>query len=219
MNRLYNAVKLDFRTAKAILPPFALVLGIAVFIGVVTKQPFISIVIAMMIASQVGSTIFQVNEKNNLDKLYGILPLRKFERAMARYLYALIMGACSVVFATVSSLILYRALDIKMDTLLFLTVLGLAFLYYCFSVSISYPILIRFSFSRAYAYTIIPIFLMFFLVYSFATNAGFLSAASKIVPFFAAHQYLIILCCVGLGLVLLLVSLSITYSLSKKKEL
>jgi hypothetical protein len=210
---------LDFRSAKSILPPFALVLGIAVFIGVVTKQPFVTIVMAMMVASQVGSTIFQVNEKNNLDKLYGILPLRKFERAMARYLYALILGVCSVVFATVAALILYRALDIKMDTLPFLTVLGLAFVYYCFSVSVLYPILIRFSFSKAFAFSIIPILLMFFLVYFFATNAGFLSAASKIVPFFAAHMYLIILCCVGLGLVLLLVSLSITYSLSKKKEL
>jgi ABC-2 type transport system permease protein len=220
MNRLYNAVKLDLYTTKAILSPFALTLGLAVVIGVLTKQPFVTMVVAMVFTTQLGSTIFfQVNEKNNLDKLYGILPLRKIERVLARYLYALILEICSVAFATVAALILYRALGVTMDTLAFLTVSGLTFVYYCFSVAILYPVLIQFAFSKGYLFSMVPIILMVFLVYLIGTNSGFLTSVSKIVPFFAAHPYLIILFSVGAGLVFFVVSFLIAYPLSKKKEL
>lgn len=219
MNRLYNAVKLDFRSAKAILPPFGLTLVISIAIGALLRQPFATLVIAMMFTTQIGSMIFQLSEKNNLAKLYGILPLRKIERVLARYLYALILETGSAVIAIIAALILYRALDIALDILPFLTVLGLSFAYYCFSVAFLYPILIRFTFSKGHLFSMIPIFLMFFLIYAFAKDSAFLAAANKIVPFFTAHQYLIILFSVIIGIVILAVSFLIAIPLAKKEEL
>ena len=219
MNRLYNAVKLDLYTAKASLPTFAIAIIAVIFIGAAAKQPSVITAIAMMFATALGSTIFQVNEKNNLDKLYGVLPLKKLERVLARYLYALILGICCAAIVTIASLILYRVLNITMDTLPFLAILGFSFAYYCFAVGISYPIFTRFSFSKAYIFTIAPIFLLFFLLMFLSKQPDFLTNISKAVQFFSAHQYLIILCCAGVGLVFLAVSLSITYPLSRKREL
>lgn len=176
--------------------------------------------IAMMFATALGSTIFQINEKNNLDKLYGILPLKKLERVLARYLYALIVGLCCAAIVTIAALILlYRVLNITMETLPFLAVSRFSFAYYCFAVGISYPIFTRFSFSKAYIFTIAPIFLLFFLLIFLSKQPNFLTYISKAVQFFSAHQYLIILCCLGVGLVFLAISLLIAYSLSRKKEL
>lgn len=219
MNRLYSAVKLDLYTAKASFPTFAIAIIAVIFIGAATKQPSVITAIAMMFATALGSTVFQINEKNNLDKLYGVLPLKKLERVLARYLYALILGICCAAIMTIVALVLYRALNITMETLPFLAVLGFSFAYYCFAVGISYPIFTRFSFSKAYIFTIAPIFLLFFLLMFLSKQPGFLTDMGKAVQFFSAHPYLIILCCVGVGLVFLAVSLSIAYSLSRKKEL
>lgn len=219
MNRLYNAIKLDLYTAKASLPTFAIAIIAVIFIGAATKQPSVITAIAMMFATALGSTIFQINEKNNLDKLYGVLPLKKLERVLARYLYALIVGICCAAFMMIAALILYRALNITMETLPFLAVSGFSFAYYCFAVGVSYPIFTRFSFSKAYIFTIAPIFLLFFLLIFLAKQPGFLTTMSKAVQFFSAHPYLIILCFFGTGLVFLAVSFPIAYSLSKKKEL
>ncbi|SHN74621.1 ABC-2 transporter permease [Desulfitobacterium chlororespirans] len=219
MNRVYNAVKLDLYTVKASLPVFAIEIIAVIFIGAATKQPSVITAIAMMFATALGSTIFQINEKNNLDKLYGILPLKKLERVLARYLYALILGICCAAIMAVVALILYRALNITLETLPFLAVLGFSFAYYCFAVGISYPIFTRFSFSKTYIFTIAPIFLLFFLLMFLFKQPGFLTGMSKALQFFSAHQYLIILCCVSVGLVFLAVSLPIAYLLSRKKEL
>lgn len=219
MNRLYNAVKLDLYTAKASLPTFGIVIIAVIFIGAATRLPPVITMIAMMFATGLGGTIFQVNEKNNLDKLYGVLPLKKLERVLARYLYALILGISCAAIMTIAALILYRALNITMETLPFLAVSGFSFTYYCFAVGISYPIFTRFSFSKAYIFTIAPIFLLFFLLMFLSKQPDFLTNMSSTVQFFSAHQYLIILCCVGVGLVFLAISLPIAYLLSKKKEL
>ena len=219
MNRLYSAVKLDLYTAKSSLPTFAIAVIAVIFIGAVTKQPSVITAIAMMFATALGSTVFQINEKNNLDKLYGVLPLKKLERVLARYLYALILGICCTAIMAIAAMILYRALNITMETLPFLAVLGFSFVYYCFAVGISYPIFTRFSFSKVYIFTMAPMFILFFLLILLSKQPGFLTDMSKAVQFFSAHQYLLILCCVGVGLVFLAISLSISYSLSRKKEL
>lgn len=219
MNRVYNAVKLDLYTAKSSLPTFAIAVIAVIFIGTVTKQPSVITAIAMMFATALGSTVFQINEKNNLDKLYGVLPLKKLERVLARYLYALILGICCTAIMAIATMILYRALNITMETLPFLAVLGFSFAYYCFAVGISYPIFTRFSFSKVYIFTMAPMFILFFLLILLSKQPGFLTDMSKAVQFFSAHQYLLILCCVGVGLVFLAISLSISYSLSRKKEL
>ncbi len=219
MNRVYNAVKLDLYTAKSSLPTFAIAVIAVIFIGAVTKQPSVITAIAMMFATALGSTVFQINEKNNLDKLYGVLPLKKLERVLARYLYALILGICCTAIMAIAAMILYRALNITMETLPFLAVLGFSFAYYCFAVGISYPIFTRFSFSKVYIFTMAPMFILFFLLILLSKQPGFLTDMSKAVQFFSAHQYLLILCCVGVGLVFLAISLSISYSLSRKKEL
>lgn len=219
MNRLYNAVKLDLYTAKASLPTFSIAIIAVIFICAATKQPSIITAIGMMFATALGTTIFQINEKNNLDKLYGVLPLKKFERVLACYLYALILGLFCAAILTIAALILYRALNIAMDTLPFLAVLGFSFAYYCFAIGISYPIFTRFSFSKAYIFTIAPIFLLFFLLMFLSKQPGFLTDMGRAAQFFSAHPYLLLLCCAGVGLVFLAGSLSIACSLSIKKEL
>lgn len=119
MNRVHSAVKLDLYTAKASLPTFAITVIAVIFIDAATKQPSVIMAIAMMFATALGSTIFQISEKNHLDKLYGVLSLKKLERVLARYLYALILGVGCAAITTAAALVLYRVLHIPMDALPF----------------------------------------------------------------------------------------------------
>ena len=60
---------------------------------------------------------------------------------------------------------------------------------------------------------------MFFLIYVLAKNSTFLATATKMVPFFTTHQFLIILFSVIIGIVILAVSFLIAILLAKKEEL
>lgn len=54
-------------------------------------------IFTMVFAVTSCGTVFSTHEKSRSDKLYGILPLKKSEMIIGRYLYALIIGAVYVV--------------------------------------------------------------------------------------------------------------------------
>lgn len=216
MNRIFNAVKLDLYTAKASLPTFIVTVIAVIFVGGATRQPSVITAIAMMFATALGSTVFQISEKNHLDKLYGILPLKKREQVLGRYLYAGILGIGCAAVTAAAALILYRVLHIPMNLLPFFAVLGGSFAYYCFAVGISYPIFTRFSFSGTYILTLAPIFILFFLLVFLSKQPGFLNGMGKAARFFSGFPYGILLCGVGIGLVFLAVSLPIACVMSRR---
>ena len=153
-----------------------------------------------------------------MNRLYNAVKLDLYTAKASLPTFAIAIIAV-IFIGAIATLILYRSLNIPMDTLSFLAVSGFSFAYYCFAVGIFYPIFTRFSFSKAYIFTIAPIFLLFFLLIFLSKQPGFLIDMGVAVQFFSDHPYLLLLCCAVVGLVFLTVSFLIAYSLSRKKEL
>ena len=117
MNRILNATKLDFLAGKPTLRLTALLLIFAVVIGALSKGSIYTMIFTMVFAVTSSGSIFSIHEKGHSDKLYGILPLKKSEMIMGRYLFALIIGAVYVVIAGVLGLIMSRITGDNLDTL------------------------------------------------------------------------------------------------------
>ena len=61
------------------------------------------------IAMTTGYT-FSVTEKNSMERLYGILPVKKSEMVMGRYLFVVVLGAIALVVSLITQPIVLRAL-------------------------------------------------------------------------------------------------------------
>lgn len=206
MNRTLNATKLDFFASKSALGMTAILLLIGIVIGALAHGPIYTMIFTMVFSVTSCGSIFSIHEKSHSDKLYGILPLKKSEVILGRYLYALIIGAVYTVIAGILGLVMSQIMNVSMDSFTFWTTLMLAFIYFSFSVSVSYPIYLKFSFSKAYIFTMLPMYVIAVLILVLSKKTNFIGDFGKAMQFFMNNQILIPLFGILTGLILLVVS-------------
>lgn len=219
MNRILNATKLDFFAGKSALSMTAILLLIGIVIGALTHGPIYTMIFTMVFAVTSCGSIFPTHERSHSDKLYGILPLKKSEMITGRYLYALIIGAVYTVISGILGVIMSRVMNVYLDSFTFWTTLMLAFIYFSFAVSVSYPIYLKFSFSKAYIFTMLPMYVIAVLILVLTKKTNFISNIDQVMGFFTDNQILIPIFGILIGLILLTISALIANLIYTKKEI
>lgn len=219
MNRILNAAKLDFLAGKSALKMTAMLLFFAIAIGALTKGPIYTMIFTMVFSVTSCGAIFSIHEKSHSDRLYGILPLKKSEMIMGRYLYALIIGGVYVVIAGILGCIMSRITGNNLDALSYWSTLALAFIYFSFAVGISYPIYLKFSFAKAYVFTMLPMYIIAVLILVLTKKTNFISDVGQVIQFFTDNQALIPLMGILIGLVILVISALISNLIYTRKEI
>ena len=191
MNRILNATKLDFLAAKSALKMTAILLLIGIVIGALAQGSIYTMIFTMVFSVTSCGSIFPMHERSHSDKLYGILPLKKSEMIMGRYLYALIIGAVYVVIAAILGCIMSRVTGDNLDALNYWATLALAFIYFGFAVGVSYPIYLKFSFAKAYVFTMLPMYIIAVLILVLTKKTNFISNLGHVIQFFTANQVLV----------------------------
>ena len=72
---------------------------------------------AMCFIAMTTGYAFSVTEKNSMERLYGILPIKKSEMVTGRYLFVLALGALALVVALITQPIVLRAMGENVGTL------------------------------------------------------------------------------------------------------
>jgi ABC-2 type transport system permease protein len=173
----------------------------------------------MVFAVTSSGTVFSIHEKNHSDKLYGILPLKKSEMIIGRYLFALIIGVVYSVISGILGIIMSRIMNAHLDSFTFWSTLMLAFIYFCFASGISYPIYLKFSFAKAYVFTMMPMYVIAVLMLFLTKKTNFISNLNKIIRFFTDNPVLIPIFGILIGLILLTVSALIANLIYTRKEI
>jgi hypothetical protein len=173
----------------------------------------------MLFATYMGGGLFSVYEKNNVDRLYGILPLKKSEIVAGRYIYALVIGLAGIILAGAAYPLISRIVSVPFDKLSWFMYVAISFLYYCFAAGVQYPIYMRVPFSKASVYAMVPMILVYVGIILFTQRTDFLSNVNAFTQFFSTHQPLILVCGFGIGLILLAVSAFISRAVYAFKEL
>jgi ABC-2 type transport system permease protein len=219
MNRILNATKLDFYAGKSVLRMTAILLLIGIVIGVVSKGPMYTMIFTMVFAVTSCGSIFPTHERSHSDKLYGILPLKKAEMIMGRYLYALIIGAVYTVTSGILGIVMSRIMNVSLDSFTFWSTLMLAFIYFSFAVGVSYPIYLKFSFAKAYVFTMLPMYVIAVLILFLTKKTNFISNLGQVIRFFTDNQAIIPILGILIGLSLLAVSALIANLIYTRKEI
>lgn len=219
MNRILNATKLDFFAGKSALRMTAILLLIGIVIGTVAHGPIYTMIFTMVFSVTSCGAIFSIHEKSRSDKLYGILPLKKSEMIMGRYLYALIIGAAYTVIAGILGFVMSRIMNVSLDSSTFWITLMLAFIYFSFAVGVAYPIYLKFSFAKAYIFTMLPMYVIAVLILLLTKKTNFISDLSQVVRFFTDKQALIPIFGILIGLILLTISALVANLIYTRKEI
>jgi ABC-2 type transport system permease protein len=219
MNRTLNATKLDFFAAKSALGMTAILLLIGIVIGALAHGAIYTMIFTMVFSVTSSGSVFSIHEKSHSDKLYGILPLKKAEMIMGRYLYALIIGAVYVVIAAILGLIMSRVTGDNLDALNYWATLALAFIYFGFAVGVSYPIYLKFSFAKAYVFTMLPMYVIAVLMLVLSKKTNFISDLGHVIQFFTDNLVLVPIFGILGGLILLAVSALIANLIYTRKEI
>ena len=220
MANILKSIMLDHAVLKAHYKIFMGVYVLAAIIAIVFKAPAITIPVVIVVAAPFMSVYFFVYARNNLSKLYGILPLRRSEVVIGRYTYALLFGILNEVFSGILAYILSQILNVGISYLEFLIFFSAGFLYVCLYISIQLPLYFRFPFSKVYIFSNLPVYLVaVFLVYLFK-RTNFLHQLSQGIQYFSSNQTMIwVITGIGLGLILVMISSSFSRLICQKNEL
>jgi hypothetical protein len=214
-------MKLDFYAGKSMLRLTVALAIIAIIVGVVAHGPEYAMFFTMIFGVTSVGSVFSVHEKSHSDKLYGILPLKKGEMILGRYLYGLIIGVAYIIFAAILGFVMWQIMgaSANLTTLGYWATLGAGFTYFGFAMGVVYPIYFKFSFAKAYIFTMIPMYIIaiLFLILT-RKNSSFTSDIGQIIKFFTDHLALAPIFGVLGGLVLLGISLLISNFIYTRQE-
>jgi hypothetical protein len=220
MANIFKSSRLDHAVLKVYYKIFMMVYVLAAFIAIVFKAPVVTIPVVTVVAAPFISVYFFVYERNNLGKLYGILPLRRSEVVIGRYTYALLFGMLNEILSGFLATILSQILHVGISYQEFLIFFSAGFLYICLYISIQLPLYFRFHYSKVYIFSNLPIYLVAVtLVYLFKRTI-FLHQLSQTIQYFFSHQTMTwVITGIGLGLLLLLISCPLASLIRQRSEL
>jgi len=220
MNNIFQVLKLDYFTIKTAYSKIIVVYFISILLGLLT-QPFMPIILIMFYCVSFSGLTFSIIEKNNCEKLYGILPIQRKEIIAGRYLYAFISGIINLVISIILAYIIAAFLIQQIDAFTLSLSITFSFCYYCFAVGISYPVYYKIGFSKSYIFITLPLYLLILLIVflSEKIGSGFIETIEQILQYFSNHFILFLLFGFILGVFMLIISAVISYGIFKNSEI
>jgi peptidoglycan/LPS O-acetylase OafA/YrhL len=217
MNNILKSIKLDHDIMKSRYPMFIIDI-IGVFFAVITKIPMYGALIIMVISTPIAGQYFFEYEKNNLEKLYGVLPLRKSDVVIGRYLYALCIIVINGIIAAMVAYIVSIFTNKGMSGPEFLIYLSIGFLYACLMTAVIFPLYFKFSFSKVYIFSNLPFYLIFVILFAFTRKTNVLKQTGPVTQYLASNLCMIAAIGLCLGLILLALSCLLSCALIEENR-
>ena len=218
MNSVFRALKLDYCIIKTSYSKLIMIYLISILLGLLT-QPMMPIIMIMFFGVSFSGLAFSIIEKNASEKLYGILPIHRREIIAGRYLYGFISGIANLIISIILAYIIAIFSKQKIDIFMLSLSITLAFCYYCFAVSISYPIYFKIGFSKSFIFLTLPLCLFIPFIAFLFEKTNFLETVAHILQYFFNHYILLLFYVFILSIFMLIISAFISYNIFKNKEL
>lgn len=110
MSNAWKAAKLDLSLVK----PYIKAIGFAIFFPIVfvviDRSLLVGVSFAMCLIAVMTGYPFSITEQNGMERLYGVLPAKKSELVIGRYLLVLALGAFTLTASLITQPIVLRAM-------------------------------------------------------------------------------------------------------------
>ena len=110
MSNTLKATKLDFSLVKPYIKVIGFTMLLPIAFAAINRSILTGVSFAMCFIAMTTGYTFSVTEKNSMERLYGILPIKKSEMVTGRYLFVLALGALALVVSLITQPIVLRAM-------------------------------------------------------------------------------------------------------------
>ena len=110
MSNIWRFVKLDFSLARPYVKTICFTIALPVVFAAINRSLMTGISFAMCFTAMISRSMFAITEKNDMERLYGILPVRKSELVVGRYVFIIIMGLLALIFSLITHPVILSSL-------------------------------------------------------------------------------------------------------------
>jgi ABC-2 type transport system permease protein len=110
MSNILKATKLDFSLVRPYFKVIGFTMLLPIAFAAINRSIFTGVSFAMCFIAMTTGYTFSITEKNSMERLYGILPVKKSEMVIGRYLFVLALGALALVVSLITQPIVLRVI-------------------------------------------------------------------------------------------------------------
>ncbi len=156
MNKVLKMLTLDFSLIK----PYSkslLIAFLAPLVVLYTTKDFVSgLVVCMSILAMTSNYTFSVAEKNDLNRLYGLIPVTKKDIVNGRYLFTALTGVFAVICVTILNTLIMTVSKISFSIEDLIVALSVGLGIYMFFTAIQLPGFFKFGAIKGRFISFIP---------------------------------------------------------------
>ena len=102
MSNIWKSAKLDFSLVKPYVKTICFTMVLPVVFAAINRSLLTGLSFAMCFIAMTTGYTFSITEKNSMERLYGILPIRKSDMVIGRYIFIIIMGLTALIFSLIA---------------------------------------------------------------------------------------------------------------------
>ena len=110
MSNMLKATKLDFSLVRPYFKVIGFTMLLPIAFAAINRSILTGVSFAMCFIAMTTGYTFSITEKNSMERLYGILPVKKSEMVIGRYLFVLALGALALVVSLINQPIVLRVI-------------------------------------------------------------------------------------------------------------
>lgn len=214
MRDIIKAIRLNLLLGKNVVKFLIYFIFISTLLTYSNKNLLVGILTSMTLIPMKGvSLIFQYEEKTDIRKLYGFLPIKKYNLVLGRYFYIIIIGLFSLFFSLFFQILLLEYLNINLTSIEVTQSILLGTSFYIFNIALQIPGFYKFGTITGSYLSYIPLIFFMVGIYSIGEFTDF---RFKAISLFFNNLTSILLFSLLISMILLLVS--IIFSLLIYKE-
>lgn len=157
MSAVVAMARVDLLSSRPYLRQGLLLIVAAGFLGLTMNDPVIVVPMMAVYAVLISAYPFAIADKNDLDTLYAVVPVRRSAQIAGRYLYALVLfllaGAAGLVLLVATALVRGAELPSLSEGGILVAV---CFAGYAVMVGLQYPVYVVFGYMRARLFAMLP---------------------------------------------------------------
>ena len=108
MSNILKATRLDFSLVKPYVKVIGFTMLLPIAFAAIKRSILTGVSFAMCFIAMTTGYTFSVTEKNSMERLYGILPVKKSEMVMGRYLFVIVLGVIALMVSLITQVCLYE---------------------------------------------------------------------------------------------------------------
>lgn len=163
MSNILKLMRLDKALLKPYYKYFLFIIISPMVMAYGYKDIIQSTIFATVMVAMTSSYTFSIAEKNDLNRLYGLLPVSKNDIVIGRYIFVALVGLGGILITLVSNLLLLTILKVPLTMDNIVVGIGAAVLMYSISAAIQLPGFFKYGAIKGRLFSFIPLIGLFFL--------------------------------------------------------